>query len=180
MRVLSGLGALLVGLCVNSIALAQNSEIDAFGERFSLRAGVMYSNQDTQLRLDGDSVLGISVDLEDFFDLDEELNSVFQFLGRWRFADRHRIGLEYYRFDRGARSVLQQDWSGDNIEASAGASAETTLDIGIWDINYSYSFLRESNYELSGTVGLFFMDVNVVVDLQGELVVDGVPSVTQA
>jgi hypothetical protein len=135
----------------------------------------MYSNQDTQLRLDGDSVLGIAVDLEDFFDLDEELSSVFQFLGRWRFADRHRIGLEYYSFDRGAQSVLQQDWSGDDIQASAGASADTTLNVGIWDINYSYSFLRESNYELSGTVGLFLMDVDVGIELQGELVVDGLP-----
>ncbi len=174
-RAFWGPGVLFAGLFAVSGSAQAANEIGTFDERFLLRAGLMYSNQDTQLRLDGDNLLGVSVDLEDFFNLDEALDSVVQIMGRWRFAERHRIGLEYYSFDRGAKSVLQQDWVGDNIEASAGATADTLLNIGIWDLSYTYSFLRESNYELSGTIGLFFMDVDIVVDLQGELEVGGVP-----
>lgn len=151
-------------------------DMGPFGEKVLLRAGLMYSNQDTQLRLDGDGVVGASVDFEDFFGLENELTGVGQFTVRGRFKERHRVGVQYYAFNRSADSVLEQDWSGEDIEASAGAKADTTLNIGITDITYSYSFIRDSKHELSGTAGLFWMDLDIAIDLQGELVIDGQPS----
>ncbi len=173
MKIAARVIALAVLLAASVISQADT--MGPFGEKVILRAGGMYANQNTRLQFTGKEGLGASVDLEDFFGLEEELSKVGQFMVQGRFKQRHRIGAQYYAFKRSAESVLQEDWEGDDIDASAGARADTKLNIAILDVSYSYSFIRNEKHELAGTAGLFWMDVDLAIQLQGDLIVDGKP-----
>lgn len=163
--------------CVLAAAVsAEPATMGPYGEKVSLRLSYLFANQNTQLRLDGDSGVGVGVDLEDFFDLDEELDDVWQLKVQGRFKERHRVGAEIYEFRRGASSTLEQDWEGDDIVAKAGAMSDTTLNISIVDITYAYSFLQHEGHELSGIAGLYWMDYEASIKLEGELIVDGMPN----
>jgi hypothetical protein len=164
---------LVFTVCCAVLLQAQSSaeprRIDPFSEKVILRIGNMWSNQDTSLQLSGDSGLGAAVDLEDFFGLEEEVSYVLQASAIGRFKERHRIGLQHYRFNRDANSTLRQDWEGDDITVEAGADAQTTLDISITDLSYKYSFIREDKHELAGSVGLFWMGLEVDIEFTGSI-----------
>jgi hypothetical protein len=173
MKTVAGAMSVLALFAASGAVWSAGDSMGPFGEKVLLRVGGMYANQDTQLQLSGDRLLGVSVDLEDFFGLENELTQVAQFTAQGRFKEKHRIGAQYYAFNRSADSTLKEDWSGDDIEASAGASADTTFNIAVTDITYSYSFIRDSKHELAGTIGLFWMDIDIGIDLQGQLEIKG-------
>lgn len=170
------LQSVLLALLLCSLAQAEKESMGPFGEKILLRVGGMYVNQDTRIRVDGDSGLGVQVDFEDFFDLEEELNGVLQFTVEGRFAERHRIGLMYYNLDRSAESVLERDWDGDDLQVSAGATADTKLGISIYDLSYGYAFIQDEKHRLEGTIGLFWASLDVSLDFRGEILVEGEPS----
>lgn len=176
MKTVAGAMMILSLLAASGAAWSAGGSMGPFGEKVLLRVGGMYANQDTQLQLNGDSLLGLNVDLEDFFGLENEITQVAQFTAQGRFKEKHRIGAQYYAFNRSAESSLREDWSGDDIVASAGAQADTKFNIAIIDLTYSYSFIRNDKHELAGTAGLFWMGLDVAIDLQGELEIRGEPS----
>lgn len=146
-----------------------------FNERVLLRVGAIWASQDTTIRVDGDSGLGIGVDLESFFDLEEQLAGVWQVAVSGRFRQRHRIGFEYYAFNRSAQSVLTRDWQGEDLEVSAGARADTKLNLRIAEVSYAYAFMQQEKQELSGSLGLYGMGLDFAVNLTGDITVSGEP-----
>ena len=155
-------------LCWQGQAWAER-RIAPFDDKVILRVGNMWSNHDTSLQLSGDRGLGIGVDLEDTFNLDEQISNVFQFSVLGRFKQRHRVGLQYYSFNRDSESKLQTDWQGDDISVEAGAQVESELNIRITDISYQYSFVRDDKHELAGSFGLFWMDLDIDLRFSGQI-----------
>jgi hypothetical protein len=167
------IGGLVLTVCCAVLLQAQSwaepRRIDPYGEKVILRIGNMWSNQDTSLQLSGDSGLGAAVDLEDFFGLEEEVSYVMQGTVVGRFKERHRIGLQHYRFNRDSSSTLRQNWEGDDLTVEAGADSETTLNISITDLSYKYSFIRDNKHELAGSIGLFWMGLEVDIEFSGSV-----------
>lgn len=167
--------ALLLVAHGGSWAREVQSSMGAFNEHIVFSVSTMWTQHNTQLRLDGDLGLGIGADLEDLFDLDEELAGVVQFaIGGW-FKQRHFLGMQYYAFKRDSKSVLQEEWVGNDIRASVGTEADAKLDITIVDLSYGYSFIENDRHQLYGTIGIYSMYLDFELDLEGDLIIDGEP-----
>ncbi len=176
MRLIFKPGLVLCCLLLSVGVHAEKEPVGPFGEKVLIRVGGMYVNQDTRIRMEGDNGIGIGVDFEDFFKLEEELNGVAQFTVEGHFAERHRLGIMYYNLDRSASSVLAQDWEGEDLQVSAGATADTKLGMSIFDLSYGYAFIQDDKHRLEGTVGLFWASMDVSLDFRGEILIEGTSS----
>ena len=160
----------IVAVCLSLLCAGRGwaeRRIGPFDEKVILRVGNMWSNHDTSLQVSGDKGLGIGINLEDAFDLDDEIANVFQFSVIGRFKQRHRIGVQYYGFNRDSQSTLNQEIPIEDIVVEAGAEANSKLNIQITDVSYQYSFIRDDKHELSGTAGLFWMSLDFEVGFRG-------------
>ncbi len=132
-------------------------------ETFTLGIGAFLPAFDTTLRVDNQTVgVGDSVSLEDDLGLNED-QSVFWFGGTWRLADRHRLGVSYFSFNRDASATaLRELQIGDEIYP-VGASLQTKFGLDIIPFFYAYSFIKNNKHELAGSLGFhwFAMDFEV-------------------
>ena len=132
-------------------------------ETIAIAMGAFLPAFNTTLRVDNQSAgAGDSVSLEDDLGLTED-ESVFWIGGSWRFADRHRLGVSYFSFSRGASATaLRELQIGDEIYP-VGASLQTKFGIDIAPVFYAYSFIKNEKHELAGSFGFhwFALDFEV-------------------
>lgn len=139
--------------------------------RFYIWGGYMWTNHDTDLRISAtDSGIGIGgqIDLEEALGLKEQVN-VGRAGFRWRFAERHSIGIEGYGFGRSSTGTAAQDIPVEDFIIKAGAKTDTKLDIDIYEIEYGYSFLRDNKHDLRGLFGIYWMNIDASIKGEGNL-----------
>lgn len=132
-------------------------------ERFKINGGAFFALFDSNLSIDS-NVLGegTDLDLEDDLDFNEETYT-YRLDGYWRFAKRHRLFAGYFIFERDAMAQATDDLQiGDDIyPAGAGIISDFTLQIA--PMAYGYSFLNDEKHELSGIIGLHWMEMDFAV-----------------
>ncbi len=140
-------------------------------ETFSFGLGAFLPAFNTTLRVDNQTVgAGDSIDLEDDLGLKED-ESVFWVGGTWRFADRHRLGVSYFSFNRDASATALRELEiGDEIYP-VGASLETEFSLTITPIYYAYSFIKNEKHELAGSFGFHWFALDFAV--QGDASLNG-------
>ena len=155
---------------------------DLWDSRFYLWAGYMWTNHDTKLRVDARDVVlgsdvGTTIDFEDTLGLEDTVDQVLRLGFRWRFHDRHSLGVETYSFNRDARVTTQNDLSFEDLDVMAGATVDSELNIDIYEIEYAYSFLRSARHDLRGLFGLHWMvlDATLTGSGAGNVFIDGKP-----
>jgi hypothetical protein len=169
---LAGVGAAAPSLAEPSSPLAQH--------RFVFEAGAFLSDFDTSVRLRG-PLGGSEITLEDDLGMDDDQTS---FRGRldWRFAERHRLILGYYGFDRTARGsasrTLVIDTEDQTLEFEAGVNVRSEFDWQLIPITYAYSFLLTDRFEAAASIGVHWAEARV--GFEGEASVNGDPLVRVA
>ena len=158
------------GLLLRSIAavlgcfvcpvFAQSDVIKPGEERFTFGLGAVLNSFGTDLRVDNPTLgQGSNVNLRDDFGVDREESS-FWASAEWRFAPRHRIGVNYSVFKlSGTRTATRQIQIGDEIYP-AGATLSSELKLQIVPVAYSYSLIKRDQDELAATVGVHWSRVS--------------------
>jgi len=116
---------------------------------------------------------GLVLDAEEMLDVDSK-TSVFRVGGLWRFTDtkRHRLDLSWFAFHRdGSSTVLEdfeiEDKNGNIIPIPAGTDVDTIIDIDIFQLAYSYSFLQDDRIDFAAVFGLFIMPIDIELEVTG-------------
>ncbi|KPK27025.1 MAG: hypothetical protein AMJ61_07090 [Desulfobacterales bacterium SG8_35_2] len=159
--VLTGLCALLVFVLAAGLALPGNASAEeGYGpgqDRWKFALGGFFPSIDSQLKIDGSEV-GNIVDLDILGFSDNE--NIFRLDGYWRFFTRHRLEFGYYRFNTdGSRRLDEEIRIGDEI-FEVGFLTSSELDIGFYTIDYMYSFYQGEKWELSGGLGVYWVDLS--------------------
>jgi len=154
----------IVMTCVTFPALAQSDVIKPGEERFTFGLGAVLNSFGTKLRLDNSNQgqTGDNVDLKDDLGVDQDQSS-FWATAEWRFAPRHRIGINYSQFKLTGTRTLTRNIVIDDESYPVGATLSTELKLQIIPIAYSYSFIKTGNDELAATIGVHWTRVSFKV-----------------
>jgi hypothetical protein len=153
MHAISRAGLMMLTLSASGGALADQDLIKQGEETFKINLGGIINQTNTSLRLDSSSGSSREVNLADA-GLSEDSSG---FLGwaTWRFADKHRIGIQTFTIQRsGTRTTTQTIQLGDTVvPAGTTLSAESKSQFLI--ANYQYSFIKNDRLEFAGLAGLY-------------------------
>jgi hypothetical protein len=154
---------LIVFLCfLLFIPAVYAKEIKTFEEtKAKISLGYFLPRMNTELRLGPANPAldpGTPIDMEDDLGLDRDL-----FLGRvdgyYRLGRKHRLQFGYFSLEREARKVLDQEIViGDNTFILDG-QIDSNLKNTITEIGYMYSLRQTDRFEVSGTFGIHWMDI---------------------
>jgi hypothetical protein len=148
--------ALMVLLVLPAAALAQLRD-----DAFRIYGAWFMHTGDAKLRVDGSGV-GTEIDLHDDL-LVERRDDTYQLGAEWRFAERHRLGVGYFRIDRSGTATLEKDVTIKDITFPAGSSAATNFRNMVVPVTYSYSFYKGKDSEFAGTIGLHWTKLELGV-----------------
>lgn len=140
--------------CATLAAPALADEATAGGnETLRLAVGGILTRFDSNVRLDGESGNGTTIDLERD-GLDKETRNLV-LSATWRPAARHRISATYFGSERSGSRILETDVEiGDDV-VPAGASLETVAKERYLFADYAYSFVKTPDVEIAGVLGLY-------------------------
>ena len=147
----------LLSMSASSPALAQSEDFDRFG----ISLGVFLTNRDSKTRIDGEVPdSGTPVDLENDLGFDKS-DSVFRVDGHFRFNEKHRIDFSGFDLSRTASKQIEKDieWNGELFPIDTVVDAN--LDLKIYKLAYTWSFLRRDKGYLGVTAGLYVADVGI-------------------
>jgi len=125
-------------------------------DKWKLELGGYFPSTNTELTVDG-------VDPGDDLDLEDKLGfssdeSLFRLDGYWRFFKRHRLAFGYFQFNRdGSRTLNEEIEIGDEI-FPVNALVSSELNLGFYTIDYLYSFYQGEKWEISGLLGVYWVD----------------------
>ncbi len=135
-------------------------------KKFSISLGGFIAEMDTTVRLDSKTLgLGTVLDIEEFFDLDEDVR-VIRSDGHYRFSrnGRHTVDFTYYDLSRDATKTLTRDISIGDQTFNIGDTVDTKFGLEFLKAAYAYSFLMNETFDISVSVGLFMTKFELEVE----------------
>jgi hypothetical protein len=137
-------------LLAPSIAAAEAG--NPLADRFSLSLGTFLMDTSTELRVDGEGGRGTQIDAER--DLGLHNSDSFRIDGYWRFAERHKLRLLYFKSSRSSTRTIDRDITFRDTVFPVNAELGTHFSTDVTELAYEYAFLRRERFEVSGTAGL--------------------------
>lgn len=132
-------------------------------KKFSADFGFFYPIFNTGVRLDSKILgRGTEIDGEDDLNLKTEL-SLFRAEAQWRFFPKHRLEFTYYDISRDSSVFLGRTLQFGDRTFTVGATIRSEIDIQIFKVAYTWSFLQTSDYELGISLGADLMDIKTSI-----------------
>jgi hypothetical protein len=135
-------------------------------ENFSVSLGLFLTERDSQTRVDGtipDS--GTPVDLENDLGLDKSDN-VFRIDGYYRFNEKHRIDFSVFDLSRSASKEIEKEIDWNDIIYPIDTTVDASLDLAIYKLAYTWSFMRRDSGYLGLTAGLYTADIGTSISAE--------------
>jgi hypothetical protein len=150
----------LLALTLSSFVAAEESH------KFSVSLGVFVNDREstTTVGVQGNRS-GTEVDLEKDLDL-ERSDAVFRLDGYYRFNDVHRIDFSAFDLSRSSNKVLESDIDWAGVDYPAGTTVDSKLDLNIYKLAYTWSFLRRDKGYLGITGGLYIADMDLLIAVE--------------
>ncbi len=153
---------LILLLCSMLLAPSVHAkEILTFEEtKAKISLGYFLPRMHTELRLDpaNPPPSGDPVDMEDDLGLDRDLSLV-RVDGYYRLGRKHRLQFGYFSLEREAQRVIDRSITiGDNTFIING-QVDSNLKNTITEIGYMYSLRQTDRFEVSGTFGIHWMEL---------------------
>jgi len=140
-------------------AVAQSGEVD----RFSVSLGIFLTDRDSQTRIDGDIPdSGTDVDLENDFGFDTS-DLVFRIDGYYRFNEKHRLDFSVFDLSRTASKQIQEDIEWDGTIYPIDTVVDASLDLQIYKLAYTWSFLNRDKGYLGVSAGVYVADIGTAL-----------------
>lgn len=139
-------------------------------ENRSISLGYFLTALDSSIRLGAG--LGVDIDVEEALKLDSNL-SVLRLDGMWR-RGKHRLDLGWYALHRSAgrklaRDIIVEIEDGEDIVIEAGTNVDSLLDLDMFKIGYSYSFLQDERLDIAVGLGLYVAPVEASIRSEGAI-----------
>ena len=139
---------------------------------FSARLGGYITQFDTEVRADGQSQRGNTINLDR--DLDLGAGNAIGYVGlTWRPWDNHEFGIGYYQDDASATKQIQRDFefNGDLYQTNSMVHAERAIDT--YEAYYVWWMANNSTWTLGPRVGLVWYRFDLTLERQRDP--NGVP-----
>ena len=138
-------------------------------DHFYIRAAWYAPKYNTSFRVDPTNApagtTGTPVNAENDLGLPHRENrGVVDFMFRLR--DRNKVRVHYYETKRSGSQVLANDVVFGNETFPAGELTQTSFDLEQFNITYTYSFIRNSHFELASGLALYFLQIDVIGQVQ--------------
>lgn len=135
-------------------------------ERFSVSLGVFLTDRDTKTQLDGETPgSGTDVDLEEDLGL-KKSDSVFRIDGYFRFNEKHRVDFSAFDLSRTGTKQIEEEFVWDGTIYPIDVSIDASLDLEIYKLAYTWSFMRRDNGYLGVTAGLYVADIGTSISAE--------------
>jgi hypothetical protein len=133
---------------------------------FHVALGTYIVDTDTEVSLNGSSSEGSRVDWENTFGSGDVTR--FRLDGQWRFADRHKARFMWFDSSRDSSRTLEEeiDWGDETFPVNVRTRAEFSF--SVYELAYEYAFLRRDNYEVSGSFGLHYTELELTLSAKAE------------
>lgn len=164
----SGPGSVPVFLLVGSVILlfsgapagaAQSADFD----RFSVSLGVFFADRDTRTSVDGDIPgSGTDVDLENDLGFNKS-DSVFRFDGYFRFNEKHRLDFSAFDLSRTGSKQITEEFVWKDTLYPVDVLVNASLDLSIYRLAYTWSFMRRDNGYLGASAGVYVADIGTSI-----------------
>lgn len=169
----------MAGLLVLNTAFADETKKEQHPwEKMAFTFGGFLSDTNSSVRLG--SGAGVDIDLEELLGMDST-NIVYRLDWHWRFTEnrKHRINLNWFSLNRSGESTIAQDIEipqkdgEDFTTIPAGTEVESYLNLDIYQLAYSYSFLQDNRIDLAAQFGLYVMPIDFGFEATGFADIDG-------
>ena len=142
-----------------TLVLASPATALADDENFSVSLGVFLTDRDSQTRVDGSIPgSGTPVDLENDLGFDKS-DTVFRVDGYYRFNEKHRIDFSVFDLSRSASKQIQTEIDWNDTIYPIDTVVDASLDLAIYKLAYTWSFMLRDNGYLGLTAGLYTADI---------------------
>jgi hypothetical protein len=141
-------------------AHAEDHYRNPIDDRFRLTGGGFVASTATSLQLDGAVPnSGTLINLEDDLGLrgSTTLPDVEIMIGM---RDRHRVRLNYFKLDRAANQILARPLVIRGDTYNIGDLAESTFNLRMLSLTYSYAFIHNPRVDLAASLGLNVVEFN--------------------
>jgi len=128
-------------------------------DRFVFNAGLFVVGTDLSARLDGQSGRNPAVDFDETLGRASDASRG-RIDAQWRFAPKHILRFEYFNYDASQSRVIDRDVTLGDTTFNAGASLSSKTEYSVYQLGYEYAFLKRPSYEIAGTLGVHFTDLN--------------------
>jgi len=158
----AAIAALAGALALPGQALAQWTD-----SNFSFRVGGFFPQVDTKARADGNGgLIGTTIDFESDLGLGDSKTLPVVDMD-WRFAQHHRITLNYLNLSRDATGVLKTTitWQGQVYPVNTTVHSE--FDSSVLAVSYLYSFYHTPETELAAGVGIHHATLKASISAVG-------------
>jgi hypothetical protein len=130
-------------------------------DRFSISLGAFITDRDTDTQLNSATLgSGTIIDLESDLGLDNS-DSVFRIDGHYRFGRKHRATFSVFDLSRDAVKAIQRDIQFGDRVFPLDTAITTNLDLTIYKLAYTYSFIQRDDSYLGLTAGAYVADWNI-------------------
>jgi hypothetical protein len=136
-------------------------------DTFRVTVGGFYAESNTAARLSSSTGgVGVDVNFEDTLGL-EARKPVGEFAAYWRFAERWRVDVDYFRLNRSATRQLSADLAWGDQTFTAGTTVNSNVQISDLRAALGYSFFRRTDKELGVGLGLHTLGFKASIDAAG-------------
>ena len=136
--------------------------------KFSISVGVFLTDRNSKTRVDGTTgMIGTEVDLEGDLRLNQS-DSVFRIDGYYRFNQKHRLDFSAFDLSRTASKVIEKDIQWKDTLFPIDTTVDSDIDLTIYKLAYTWSFMRRDKGYLGLTAGLYIADFGT--RLKGEAI----------
>lgn len=140
-------------------------------EDFSLRLGAAFLGGETKVSSQVDG--GNAADDVDFDSLGIDGDETSGYMGgRWRFADRWQLDLEYFGTKHEGSGIAATDLDFGDVTIPVGVAARAEFDVDIYAVSVGWSFVKDELKEFGIGLGLHVADMKA--EVSGAGFVDGV------
>lgn len=161
MNARSTLIALIFSLSAPAIAQDENEwQSWPLVDHFTIELNAMFPSLDTRVRVDAsDQSPGTTIIFEQNLGM-SETETLPAFGLSWRFAKKHKLGLNFMRLDRSGSAITTSEIRiGDEV-FTVDLPISSFFDMQITSLRYSYSLILDEKKELALGLGLSIQDLS--------------------
>lgn len=167
MKKITGLNTGLIALGL-VLSCTYSTGVLAVGDetfRFDVGGSINQINSEVKIngKLRGNNA---KIDLEDDLNFDDE-TTVYVINAAWRFADRHRLSLQYTPIDRDSSASASHDIEYKDTVIHTGGYISAESEVDIFDFNYIYSAYKGDNLEVGLSAGVYWISLDFTLEAQG-------------
>jgi hypothetical protein len=161
--------AIVLALTGSVQAEENNNDREKPWEKGAITFGSFFSGTNSNVRV-GVPGIGLNIDVEEALGL-ETTTTVFRTDGFWRFTDnlRHRLDFTWFALRRSGDATLARDITIDGVTIPLGSKVDSSLDLDIYKLGYSYSFFQDDRMDLAVGAGLFITPISFEFSATGAI-----------